>query len=359
MAFFDHEKILNVLRGIKLGNGRGDLVSGGIVKSADQVTQPSPGHVAIVMEIDPKQAEAMEEVRQSAEQAIRAMPGVENASVVMTSHRQPAPAQAVRPKIALPQIKHIIAVASGKGGVGKSTTAVNLSIALQQNGLKVGLLDADIYGPSLPRMVHVSGKPDVSDDKKMIPQQNYGIHLMSMGLLVDEEAPMVWRGPMVHAAITQLFRDVAWPALDVLVVDMPPGTGDAHLTLVQSVDLSGAVIVSTPQDIALLDARRGMQMFAKVGVPVLGLIENMSYFLCPHCHERSDIFSHGGARHEAERLDFPFLGEIPLDIAVRETSDAGTPIVASAPDSAISQVYRQIAAAVWTELQSPRTRVAG
>ena len=243
----------------------------------------------------------------------------------------------------MPGVKAIIAVASGKGGVGKSTTAVNLALALSVGGRSVGILDADIFGPSIPRMLGIPGRPDSTDGSKLVPMENHGVKCMSMGFLVDEETPVIWRGPMVMAALEQMMRDVAWGEIDVVVVDMPPGTGDTQLTMSQRVPLAGAVIVSTPQDIALADARKGLAMFRKVDVPVLGLIENMSYFVCPHCGERSDIFSHGGARREAERLDTDFLGEIPLDIVIRETSDSGQPIVVSHPDSPHAQAYRAIA----------------
>ena len=232
----------------------------------------------------------------------------------------------------IPGISAIIAVASGKGGVGKSTTALNLALGLRDLGLRVGLLDADIYGPSVPRLTGIREKPVLNDDKKMIPIPRFGLAIMSIGFLVEEETAMIWRGPMVMSAITQMLRDVAWGTLDVLVVDMPPGTGDAQLTLAQNVPLKGAVIVSTPQDLALIDARRGLAMFTKVNVPVLGIVENMSYFQCPECGTRSDIFGHGGARHEAERLGVPFLGEIPLHMSIRAMSDAGTPVVDSEPD---------------------------
>jgi ATP-binding protein involved in chromosome partitioning len=324
-----------------------NMVSGLTVKPAD-----GGAHVSFALEIDPHKSVAMEAVLRMVEKAILKLDGVLSASGVLTAHKAGPQMGAgkQREKIIVPNVKHIVAVASGKGGVGKSTTAVNLAIACAQNGLKVGLLDADIYGPSIPRMLKLSGKPDVSDDKKMIPPQRFGLAAMSMGLLVPEETAMVWRGPMVHSAITQLFRDVAWGQRDIIIVDMPPGTGDAHLTLAQNVPLSGAVIVSTPQDIALIDARKGLDMFTKVDVPVLGIVENMSYFLCPHCHGRSDIFSHGGARHEAEKLGLPFLGEVPLEIAIRETSDGGDPIVQSQPDSDVAKIYRTMAASLWKAL---------
>jgi ATP-binding protein involved in chromosome partitioning len=258
----------------------------------------------------------------------------------------------------VPGVSRIIAVASGKGGVGKSTTdvnlalafAANLALAMKANGRSVGVLDADIYGPSMPRMLGISGRPTSRDGKVMQPMTGFGIKCMSMGFLVPEDTPMIWRGPMVMSALQQMLRDVDWGELDVMMVDMPPGTGDAQLTMAQQVPLAGAVIVSTPQDIALLDARKGLNMFRKVDVPVLGIVENMSYFVCPHCGERSEIFGHGGARREAERLGTEFLGEVPLHIAIRETSDEGRPIVVSQPESAEAQAFRSIAARVAEKL---------
>ncbi|MCF3631017.1 Mrp/NBP35 family ATP-binding protein [Alphaproteobacteria bacterium LMO-S08] len=248
-------------------------------------------------------------------------------------------------------MRSIIAVASGKGGVGKSTTAANLALGLAAEGHSVGLLDADIYGPSMPRMMGITGQPASADGKTLDPMENYGIKVMSMGFLVDEETPMIWRGPMVQSALEQMMRDVNWGELDVLVVDMPPGTGDAQLTMAQRVPLTGAVIVSTPQDIALLDARKGLNMFRKVDVPVFGIIENMSYFSCPHCGERSEIFSHGGARREAERLGVDFLGEVPLHIDIRTTADGGHPIVVSMPEGEHALKYREIARDVWARIE--------
>jgi ATP-binding protein involved in chromosome partitioning len=349
MVQITEETILNALRKLSMPDG---VVVGG-VSIADT---PGGARVSIVLEIDPTQASAMESQRIEAEKNVSALSGVAAAHVILSAHKQApkiapqARKEHVPTKIHLPGVKHIIAVASGKGGVGKSTTSVNLAIAFKQNGLKVGLLDADIYGPSIPRMMNLKGKPQTTDDKKMVPMQRYGIAVMSMGFLIAEDAPMIWRGPMVHSAITQMFRDVVWGDPDMLVVDMPPGTGDAQLTMAQSVDLAGAVIVSTPQDIALIDARKGLNMFRRVEVPVLGIIENMSYYLCPHCGERSEIFGHGGAHKEATALDVPFLGEIPLDIVVRETSDAGEPITETHPDGAFAAAYRGIAAAVMKQL---------
>ncbi|WP_292452626.1 Mrp/NBP35 family ATP-binding protein, partial [Mesorhizobium sp.] len=265
-----------------------------------------------------------------------------------------APASHSHGRRGVPGIDAIIAVASGKGGVGKSTTAVNLALGLAANGLKVGVLDADIYGPSMPRLLNIHGRPQTVDGKILKPMQNYGLKVMSMGFLVDEETPMIWRGPMVMSALTQMLREVEWGPLDVLVVDMPPGTGDAQLTMAQQVPLAGAVIVSTPQDLALIDARKGLNMFKKVDVPLLGIVENMSYFLAPDTGKRYDIFGHGGARREAERLGVTFLGEVPLEMGIRESSDAGAPVVASKPEGAEAKIYRDIASKVWDRVQEER-----
>ena len=299
------------------------------------------------------------------------MPGVASALVALTAERTGGSA-APRPAAAAPQgqaphthghghghahpadktqpgipgVEAVIAVASGKGGVGKSTTAVNLALGLRDQGLKVGMLDADIYGPSLPKLLAIREKPQTIGGNRLKPIERYGLTVMSIGFLIDEDTPMIWRGPMVMSAITQMLREVEWGKLDVLVVDMPPGTGDAQLTMAQQVPLKGAVIVSTPQDLALIDARRGVAMFNRVNVPVLGVVENMSYFLCPECGTRSDIFGHGGARHEAERLGVPFLCEVPLHMTIREKSDAGLPVVATEPDGPHAKIYRDIAAKV-------------
>ena len=317
------------------------------------------GAVRFALAVTPEEGPSKESLRQTCEKAVVALPGVTQVTAVLTAERagsapgasrkKPAPlkGEADKPKGpgGIDDVKAIIAVASGKGGVGKSTTAVNLALGLSALGRKVGLLDTDIYGPSVPRLMGLSGKPD-SDGKVITPMENYGIKCMSMGFMVDEETAMIWRGPMVVSAIQQMLSEVKWGALDVLVLDLPPGTGDAQLTIAQRVPLKGAVIVSTPQDIALLDARRGIGMFEKVKVPTFGLIENMSTFICPHCGGASHIFGHGGAREEAEKLGADFLGEVPLTIEVRETSDAGTPIVAVDPTSPPGQAYLEIAAKV-------------
>ncbi|HWA47279.1 MAG TPA: iron-sulfur cluster carrier protein ApbC [Dongiaceae bacterium] len=366
-------QILEALRRVARPQG-GNIVEAGMISGLAL----REGHVAFAIEVDPKEGPKLEPVRKAAEQAVMQLPGVLSVSAVLTAHR-PAAAPQQRPtgpghahghshghghahpqagggKLSLPGVKHIIAIASGKGGVGKSTTAVNLALALRANGLKVGLMDADVYGPSQPRMMGISGKPTSKDGKIMEPMQNYGIKVMSMGFLIEEETPMIWRGPMVMSAVTQMLRDVNWGDLDVLVCDLPPGTGDTQLTMAQNVPLSGAVIVSTPQDIALLDAKKGLNMFRKVDVPVLGIIENMSYFACPHCGEVTEIFAHGGARKEAEKFGVEFLGEIPLDLAIRETSDGGTPIVVSQPDSVHAKTYRAIAEHLWVKLTAMQQR---
>jgi ATP-binding protein involved in chromosome partitioning len=302
------------------------------------------GQVQVTLAIRREDAPALEPTRAKIETALAQLPGVKHATVVFTAHR-PGPAGAPpgrpAPAVAMPDIKNIIAVASGKGGVGKSTVAVNLAVALAQGGLQVGLLDADIYGPSLPRMLGVNVKPEVKDGM-IQPLHAWGLICMSIGFLVPEETAMIWRGPMVTGALNQMLTQVAWGPLDVLVVDMPPGTGDIQLSLAQKTSLRGAVVVSTPQDIALIDARRGVRMFEQLRVPVLGIVENMSYFSCPNCQHRSDIFGHGGARDEAARIGVPYLGGVPLLLAIRETADAGLPIVASAPEGEAAAAFRTI-----------------
>lgn len=315
------------------------------------------GKVYVSVTVDPAQARAWEPVRAAAEAAVQILPGVASALVTLTAERKagsPAAQHGGGPGagrgIEVPGVGAIIAVASGKGGVGKSTVAINLALGLRDLGLKVGLLDADIYGPSVPRLSGVQEKPQTLDGRMMVPLENFGLQLMSIGFLVDEGTPMIWRGPMVMSALTQMLREVKWGPLDVLVVDMPPGTGDAQLTMAQQVSLAGAVIVSTPQDLALIDARRGIAMFQRVNVPILGVVENMSYFLCPECGGRSDIFGHGGARHEAETIGVPFLGEIPLHMRIREMSDAGLPILVCDPQSPQAEIYRNIARGVQVAL---------
>jgi len=294
-------------------------------------------NVQVVIEINPNTApDKRKDIENSAYSLINNIEQVKNIFIVITAEKT----KLVK---GVKQVKHIIAVASGKGGVGKSTTTTNLAVAMQKLGLKIGVMDADVFGPSQPRMLGIKGKPDVSNRQALPPLEGYGLKAMSIGFLVEEDRPIVWRGPMVMSAIKQMLNDVLWGELDVLIVDMPPGTGDAQLTLAQSVPLSGAVIVSTPQDIALIDARKGIAMFQKVNVPILGIIENMSMFVCPNCSHESHIFANGGAKNEAKKLGVSFLGEIPIDIDIRKTSDTGLPIVATKPDNPQSKIYMEIA----------------
>jgi ATP-binding protein involved in chromosome partitioning len=338
-----------------------DVVSAGMISGL--VVKGS--NVGFAIEVDPKKGAEKEPLRKACEEVVTQLQGVTSVTAVLTAHRtapaggqqqqrppQQPPGQAkANQRADIPGVKSIIAVASAKGGVGKSTTAINLAVALSQQGKKVGLLDADIYGPSVPRLMGLEGKPESPDGKSIDPMAAHGIVCMSIGFLIEGDTPMIWRGPMVMSALEQLMRDVNWGELDVLVVDMPPGTGDAQLTMAQRTPLTGAVIVSTPQDIALIDARKGIAMFQKVDVPVLGIIENMSYFLCPSCGERSEIFGHGGARETAGELGCDFLGEVPLHMAIRETSDGGAPIVSSDPENPHSAIYRELADKVAVKIE--------
>ena len=357
MAQVTEDEVMAALKGVVDAERNADIVSLGMVSGL----VIKDGNVGFSLEVDAKHGARMEPLRKAAEKAVEALPQVLSVTAVLTAPRAKGAADAAPPpghpagaatgeRPLVPGVKSIVAVASGKGGVGKSTTAVNLALGLAAGGHSVGMMDADIYGPSLPRMMGISGRPTSHDGKTLEPMRNYGVKVMSMGFLVAEDTPMIWRGPMVMSALQQMLRDVNWGELDVLVVDMPPGTGDAQLTMAQQVPLTGAVIVSTPQDIALLDARKGLNMFRKVDVPVFGIVENMSYFLCPNCGHNTPIFSHGGARREADKLGTEFLGEIPLDVEIRETSDGGQPIVVSRPDSPNAQTYRAIADRVWEKI---------
>jgi ATP-binding protein involved in chromosome partitioning len=378
------EAVIERLRTVNGPDFTGNIVDLGLVSEifiADS-------KVFFSITVQAERAREMEPLRAAAERVVKAMPGVAGAMVALTAEKKgggmeaptqprpaptrpaaPAPrhsaATAPRPaphappsratgKRGVPGVGAIIAVASGKGGVGKSTTAINIALGLLANGLKVGVLDADIYGPSMPRLLGLHGRPQTVDGKVLKPMEKYGLKAMSMGFLVDEETPMIWRGPMVMSALTQMLREVEWGELDVLVVDMPPGTGDAQLTMAQQVPLAGAVIVSTPQDLALIDARKGLNMFRKVDVPLLGIVENMSYFVAPDTGKRYDIFGHGGAKKEAERLGVTFLGEVPLQMEIRETSDSGSPLVVSKPEGAEAKIYRDIAGKVWERVKEER-----
>ncbi len=377
MGVIDRESVLAVLgRVIDPETGR-DVVSQGLI----QGLVVKDGNVGFSVEVDPRAGAAREPLRKACEAAVFALAGVTSVTAVLTAHRGEAPTQghshehghghghdhghghshapakpaaAARPaaKPAIPGVASIVAVASGKGGVGKSTTAVNLALGLVRLGKRVGLLDADIYGPSIPRMLGIKGKPQSKDGHTLLPMRNHGLVTMSIGFLVEEDTPMIWRGPMVISALQQMLNDVEWGDLDVLVIDLPPGTGDAQLTMAQRVPLSGAVIVSTPQDIALIDARKGLNMFRKVDVPVFGIVENMSTFICPHCGETTEIFGHGGARVTAAELGCDFLGEIPLKLSIRVQSDAGVPIMIKDPDGPEARAYLAIAGEVAARLDS-------
>jgi ATP-binding protein involved in chromosome partitioning len=371
------DEVLAALAAIPGPDGRTSLPDSGALSGVTI----RDAKVFAAIAIDPARAKAMEFMRDAAETAIRAIPGVAGAVVTLTAetaravagaspghaHESKAPpVRHGRPSEPIPGVKHIIAVASGKGGVGKSTVACNLAVGLKKLGLAVGVLDADLFGPSMPKLFGLNSKPSLAPDgKRLVPLESVSVKVMSIGFLIDEGAPVVWRGPMVVSALNQLLREVVWGELDVLVVDMPPGTGDTQLTMAQNVPLAGAVIVSTPQDLALIDARRGIAMFNQVKVPLLGVVENMSYFVCPHCGGRTDVFSHGGARKEAEKLGVPFLGEVPLDIAIRINSDEGRPVIASMPESPQASALLEIARGVANTLSvgapgakpAPRIRI--
>jgi ATP-binding protein involved in chromosome partitioning len=359
------ETVLEALRAVPGPNRTSDIVSLGLVSEIVVAGKD----VMFAINVDPAEAGGLEPLRQAAERAVSGIPGIGKVMVALTAEKKgngsgagakpqqpagagpsPGPSGGGRRQSGgVPGVKHIVAVASGKGGVGKSTTAVNLALGLQTLGLKVGVLDADVYGPSMPRLLGLTGRPEPVEPGSRIlkPLQGFGLKVMSIGFLVEEDTPMIWRGPMVISALQQMLREVDWGELDIMVVDMPPGTGDAQLTLAQQTPLAGAVIVSTPQDLALIDARKGLNMFRRVDVPVLGIIENMSYFVCHKCGERHEIFGHGGAHMEADRLGVAFLGEIPLDPEMRWRSDAGQPIVVSNPDSVHAAIFRDIGAKVW------------
>lgn len=342
-------KIVNALKTVKAPFSQKDLLSSGALQGL-KVTEN--GSVSFVLEIDTQYLQKGRELKETLESLLKAIQGITEVHIVLTAQRKPRANNSLQKPI--PGIKYILAIASGKGGVGKSTTAVNLASALQQMNLKVGVLDADIYGPSLPRLLGISEKPTTDDGKFMNPIEAHGLKSMSMGYMMAEGAPAIWRGPMAQKALQQMMHQTKWGELDVLVVDLPPGTGDVHLSLAQMVLLSGAIIVSTPQDLALIDARRGLEMFLKVNVPVLGLVENMSYFLCPHCEGRSDIFETGGVHRETQKLGLPLLAEIPLHMAIREASERGRPIVRADPTSHEAIIYKSLASSIANNILSKK-----
>jgi ATP-binding protein involved in chromosome partitioning len=351
MTIVTREQVISALKSVDSGTGGLDVVARDWVKDI----LIKDGHVTFTLDVPAKLGPHLEPVRTAAEKTVHALPGVLTVTAVLTAQSEKpaaAPQAQKRDRIELPTVKYILAVASGKGGVGKSTTAANLALAFAKLGHRVAIFDADIFGPSMPRMLGLSGQKPILDGKAVLPLEAHGVKVMSIGFMIAEDNPIIWRGPMVMGALEQMLRDVKWGDIDVMVVDMPPGTGDTQLTMSQRVPLAGAVIVSTPQDIALLDARKGLNMFRRVEVPILGLIENMSYYVCTNCGHREDIFDHGGAKRTADELDAEFLGEIPLDIKIRATSDGGTPIVVTDPDGAHARAYLAIAARLWEKISS-------
>ncbi len=346
MSAPSREDVLAVLKTIDAPGG-GDIVSAGLVRALSV----DGGEARFVMEIAPSQATVMTPVRDAAEAALSAMPGMVKATVLLTAHSDKAPPD-LKPARAtaaptgpqsVPGVARIMAIASGKGGVGKSTLSANLAVALAAEGRRVGLLDADVYGPSQPRMLGVSGRPQSPDGKTILPLRNHGVTMMSMGLMTNEDQAVVWRGPMLMGALQQMMTQVQWGTLDVLIVDLPPGTGDVQMTLGQKYAVDGAVIVSTPQDVALIDARKGIDMFKQMGVPVVGMVENMSTHICSNCGHEEHIFGHGGVAKEAEKLGIPLLAEIPLHLSIRVAADGGAPVVASKPESPQAEAYRVLA----------------
>ena len=343
------DDVLAALKGVADPVSGQDLVSAGLIRALTV----DGGAVRFVLEIDPARSEAMEAARAKAEAAVKALDGVNSVSAVMTAHKATAPPELDIGRRGepegpqkIPGIERIVAIASGKGGVGKSTVAANLAAAFAAEGRRAGMLDADVYGPSQPRMLGVSGRPASPDGKTILPMRNHGVTMMSIGLMTREDEAVVWRGPMLMGALQQMMSQVQWGALDVLVVDLPPGTGDVQMTLTQNAEVTGAIVVSTPQDVALIDARKGVDMFRKMETPILGMIENMSRYVCSNCGHEEHMFGHGGVRDEAERLGLPLLAEIPLDIDIRAASDGGAPIVVSKPSSPSAEAFRDLARAL-------------
>jgi len=344
------EQVLDALRTVQDPDLHKDIVALGFVKDV----HIEAGEVDFTIELTTPACPVRDEMKAEAEAKVKALPGVSAARAKMTADVR---ARAGFGRQAIPGVRNIVAVGAGKGGVGKSTTSVNLAVALQQKGARVGLMDADVYGPNIPQMLGLQGQPEVSEDKRIVPPVGHGIKVISMGMLVPPDQAVIWRGPMLHGAVQQFMRDVEWGELDYLVIDLPPGTGDVALSLSQSVPLAGAVVVTTPQGVSVYDVRKAVGMFRQLNIQVLGVIENMSYFACGHCGQRTDIFGSGGGRRMADELQLPLLGEVPIDTRVREGGDDGTPIVVAAPDAPAALAFSGVASKVAAQvsIQAMRT----
>jgi ATP-binding protein involved in chromosome partitioning len=344
------EDVLAALRTVQDPDLHKDIVTLGFVKDV----RIEGGQVDFTIELTTPACPVRDEMKAEAERKVGALAGVRSARATMTANVR---ARGGFGRQAVPGIRNILAVGAGKGGVGKSTTAVNLAVALQRTGARVGLMDADVYGPNIPQMLGIQGQPDVSPEKRMVPPEAYGIRVISMGMLLDPDQPVIWRGPMLHGAVQQFMREVEWGELDYLVVDLPPGTGDVALSMAQSVPVAGALVVTTPQGVSVSDVRKAVAMFRQLNIPLLGVMENMSYFACPHCGERTEIFGHGGGARMAEDLGIPFLGEVPIDTRVRTGGDEGQPIVDAAPDAPAARAFVEVAKKVAAQISIQAMRV--
>jgi ATP-binding protein involved in chromosome partitioning len=344
------EHVLDALRTVQDPDLHKDIVALDFVKEI----KIEGGEVDFTIELTTPACPVRDEMKAEAERKVAALPGVTAARARMTANVR---ARGGFGRQEVPGIRNILAVGAGKGGVGKSTTSVNLALALQRTGARVGLMDADVYGPNIPQMLGVTVQPEVTEDRKMVPPEAHGIKVMSMGMLVPPDQPVIWRGPMLHGAVQQFMRDVHWGELDYLVVDLPPGTGDVSLSMAQSVPVAGAVVVTTPQGVSVSDVRKAVMMFRQLNIPVLGVVENMSYFVCGHCGERTEIFGHGGGQAMAQDLNITFLGEVPIDVRVRQGGDEGRPIVAEAPDAPAAKGFLEVAGRVAAQISIQNMRV--
>jgi ATP-binding protein involved in chromosome partitioning len=344
------DEVLSALRTVQDPDLHKDIVTLGFVKDV----RIAGGDVDFTIELTTPACPVRDEMKAEAEAKVAALAGVSTARAKMTAN---VSTRGGFGRQAIPGVRNILAVGAGKGGVGKSTTSVNLAVALARKGARVGLLDGDVYGPNVPQMLGLAASPEVDDDKRILPPEGFGIKVISMGMLVPPDQPIIWRGPMLHGAVQQFMRDVAWGELDYLVVDLPPGTGDVALSMAQSVPMAGAVVVTTPQAVSVSDVRKAVAMFRQLNIPLLGVIENMSYFVCGHCQERTDIFGNGGGRHMAEDLGIPFLGEVPIDTRVRVGGDEGQPIVAAAPDAPAALAFLDLASRVAAQVSIQNMRV--